>query len=36
MKEMRVKGEYLRHDVLFAAMGLKIAAPNLDEAVAGS
>jgi len=36
MKEMRVKGEYLRHEVLYAAMGLKIAAPNLEDAVAGS
>lgn len=26
MKEMRVKGEYLSHDVLYASMGLKIDA----------
>jgi hypothetical protein len=36
MKEMRVKGEYLTHPVLYASMGLKIDAMDLDEAVAGS
>lgn len=36
MKEMRVKGEYIHHDVIYASMGIKISAPNLEEAVAGS
>ena len=36
MKEMRVKGEYVKHDVVFASNGIKIAAPDLEEAVAGS
>jgi translation initiation factor 5B len=36
MKEMRVKGEYIYHDVLYASMGLKIAALDLEDAVAGS
>jgi len=36
MKEMRVKNEYESHEVIYAAMGLKISAPNLDSAVAGS
>lgn len=33
---MRVKGEYISHDVLYASMGVKISAPNLEDAVAGS
>ena len=36
MKEMRVKGEYLRHEAIFASNGVKISAPELEEAVAGS
>ena len=36
MKEMRVKGEYINHDVLYASMGLKIAANELEDSVAGS
>jgi len=36
MKEMRVKGEYIKHDVIFASNGIKIAAPELEQAVAGS
>lgn len=36
MKEMRVKGEYIHHDVIYASMGLKISAPELESAVAGS
>ena len=36
MKEMRVKGEYISHDVLYASMGLKVAAHDLEDAVAGS
>lgn len=35
MKEMRVKGEYIQHDVIYASMGIKIAAKGLEEAVAG-
>mmetsp|Transcript_4672 Transcript_4672/g.5577 ORF Transcript_4672/g.5577 Transcript_4672/m.5577 type:complete len:285 (+) Transcript_4672:1683-2537(+) len=35
MKEMRVKGEYIHHDVLYGAMGIKISAPELDYALAG-
>ena len=36
MKEMRVKDEYLHHDEILAANGVKISAPGLDEAVAGT
>jgi translation initiation factor IF-2 len=36
MKEMRVKSEYESHDFIHAAMGLKISAPGLEDAVAGS
>jgi translation initiation factor 5B len=35
MKEIRVKGEYVHHDVLYGSMGIKIAAPELDYALAG-
>lgn len=35
MKEMRVKGEYIHHDFLYGAMGIKISAPDLDHALAG-
>jgi len=36
MKELRVKGQYLHHKVLHAAMGVKIGAPGLEHAIAGS
>ncbi|KAH0785440.1 eukaryotic translation initiation factor 5B [Histomonas meleagridis] len=36
LKELRVKGEWLHHDVIYAAMGCKIAAPGLEGAIAGS
>lgn len=36
MKELRVKGEYIHHASLGAAAGLKIAAPGLEDAVAGT
>lgn len=36
MKEMRVKGEYQHHNKIKGAMGIKISAPNLDNAIAGS
>lgn len=35
MKEMRVKGEYLHHQKIKGAMGIKISAPGLDHALAG-
>jgi len=36
MKEMRVKNEYIHHKKIKAAMGIKISANGLDQAVAGS
>lgn len=36
MKEMRVKGEYLHHQKIKGAMGIKISAPGLENAIAGS
>ncbi len=36
MKEMRVKGEYQHHNKIKGAMGIKISAPSLDYAIAGS
>lgn len=36
MKEMRVKSEYIHHQKIKGAMGIKIAAPNLETAIAGS
>jgi len=36
MKEMRVKSEYEHHKEIKAAMGIKIAADDIGEAVAGS
>lgn len=36
LKEMRVKGSYVHHKEIKAAMGVKIAAPDLEQAVAGS
>lgn len=33
---MRVKDEYIHHDIIYAANGVKIAANGLDQAVAGS
>ncbi|GBG26948.1 Eukaryotic translation initiation factor 5B [Hondaea fermentalgiana] len=35
-KEMRVKGEFVHHEELRAAMGVKIAAQNLEDAIAGT
>jgi translation initiation factor 5B len=35
MKEIRVKGEYIHHQELYGAMGIKISAPDLDYALAG-
>lgn len=36
MKELRVKAEYVHHKSIRGAMGIKIAAPGLNEAIAGS
>lgn len=35
MKELRVKGDYLHHKKVKAAMGIKISAAGLEHAVAG-
>lgn len=36
LKEMRVKGDYIHHEIVKAAMGIKIAATGLEHAIAGS
>jgi len=36
MKEMRVKGSYLHHKTIKAAMGVKITGENLETAIAGT
>ena len=36
LKEMRVKGEYMHHQAIKGSMGIKISAPGLDYAIAGS
>jgi len=36
MKELRVKGEYVHHHKIKGAMGIKISAPGLENAIAGS
>ncbi|KAG2831104.1 Eukaryotic translation initiation factor [Phytophthora cactorum] len=36
MKEIRVKGEYIHHQKMKAAMGVKICAQGLEKAVAGT
>jgi translation initiation factor aIF-2/yIF-2 len=36
MKEMRVKSEYVHHAMINQSMGIKICAPGLEEAVAGT
>ncbi len=35
-QELRVKGSYLHHKEITAAQGVKIAAPGLENAVAGT
>jgi translation initiation factor 5B len=36
MKEIRVKAEYIHHQKIKGAMGIKISAPGLENAIAGS
>ena len=36
MKELRVKAEYVHHQKIRGAMGIKISAPGLEAAIAGS
>jgi translation initiation factor 5B len=36
MREMRVKGDYIHHESIKGSMGIKISAPGLDHAMAGS
>ena len=36
MKEMRVKNEYIHHRSITGAMGIKISAPGLELAIAGT
>jgi len=36
LKEIRVKAEYIHHQKIKGAMGIKISAPGLEEAIAGS
>ena len=36
LKEMRVKGDYLHHKEVEGTMGVKISAPGLEDALAGS
>lgn len=36
LKEMRVKGSYVHHKMVKAALGVKISAPDLEKAIAGS
>jgi len=36
LKEMRVKGEYIHHKTVRGTMGVKLCAPGLEDALAGS
>ena len=36
MREMRVKGSYIHHKEIEGAQGIKIVAPGLEKAVAGT
>nr|ODN83863.1 translation initiation factor aIF-2 [Cryptococcus depauperatus CBS 7841] len=36
MREMRIKGTYVHHKEVKAALGVKISAPNLEKAIAGA
>ncbi len=36
MKEMRIKGEYVKHETITGSVGIKIYATDLEKVVAGS
>jgi translation initiation factor 5B len=36
LREMRVKADYIHHESIKGAMGIKISAPGLENAMAGS
>ena len=36
MRELRVKGDYIHHESIKGSMGIKISAPGLENAMAGS
>jgi len=36
LRELRVKGQYVHHKEVKASIGLKISAPGLEKAIAGS
>ncbi|CAO3592993.1 unnamed protein product [Absidia cylindrospora] len=36
LRELRIKSQYVRHESIKAAMGIKISAPELEKAIAGS
>lgn len=36
MKEMRVKGDYIHHEKLKGSIGIKISAPGMEDALAGT
>ena len=36
MKEMRVKGDYIHHEKLKGAIGIKISATGMEDALAGT
>lgn len=36
LRELRIKSQYVRHESIKAAMGIKISAPDLEKAIAGS
>ncbi|KIR53318.1 translation initiation factor aIF-2 [Cryptococcus gattii Ru294] len=36
MREMRIKGQYIHHKEVKAALGVKISAPGLEKAIAGA
>ncbi|EGR28748.1 hypothetical protein IMG5_169450 [Ichthyophthirius multifiliis] len=36
MKEMRIKGQYIKHQQIEGSIGIKIYAPDLEKAIAGS